>query len=92
MKALLQEDLKNPFHKESSAGQEARLWEYKTLIASLKDLEKESNSYGLAGELYWLCLFHELYKRLGNEIKRRRYIALVVRWMKCEAIKFRPYI
>ena len=69
MKALLKEDLEDPFetfHKKSPAAQEARLKEYRDMIDSLKALERESNSYGLAAELYWLCLLHYLYRRVRN--------------------------
>ena len=92
MADLLKEDLNNPFFKKSPAGKEATLKDYHKMIAQLEYLQRESDTYGRLGELRLLCLLHELYKRVGNEKKRRRYVNLVVRWTKCLDIDFRPYI
>lgn len=89
---LLKEDLYDPFYRKSPARKEARLKDYNTMIAQLESLQRESDSYGYTGELRLLCLLHELYKRVGNETKRRRYVNLVLRWAKCKDIDSRPYL
>lgn len=89
---LLKQDLDDPLHKKSAAGKEARLRDYNTMIARLESLQRESDSYGFIGELRLLCLLHELYKRVGNDTKRRRYANLVIRWTRCKDIDSRPYL
>lgn len=92
MEALLREDLNFPFHKKSPAQQKVQLKDYHDKLIKLESLQKESNSYGHMGQPHLLCLLHELYKRVGNETKRRRYANLVARWKICEELEHRPCI
>jgi hypothetical protein len=93
MKDLLKEDLGDkPFHAKSPAEKEIRLVDYRTYLSRLEEIQRESDSYGNEGELYILCLLHELYKRVGNETRRRRYVNLVIRWRRCLDFEYQPYL
>lgn len=93
MMDLLNEDLGDtPFHKKSPAEKEARVALYKIFLSQLDILQRESDSYGNAAEVYILCLLHEMHKRLGNQTKQRRYVNLIARWLKCLELEYSPYL